>query len=915
MTTISASSTIGIVLAAPTYVNPVYIGPSVIIISSTTGYALYGTSGTAWTITNQGTIEANGPNLFAPAGIELGAGGSVTNQSSAVITGYSAIVNVAGAAFTPGVALTVVNAGLIEGTGARGDGISSVAGGLITNLNGAVISGATGILDRADSMTVSNMGTIEGSGTTGFGVALDGGGLISNASAGTISSPENPVYFKGAPGTLLNAGIVLTSGGSHSAVVLKAGGYVSNAASGTINSNLEEAVYITGGAGTVVNAGAMKNLGGAHTAVALELGGYVANRLTGTITGSSVGVYITGGVGTVVNAGVVAPASTKTAIRLAKGGFVSNAATGTIGVGTSRGVYIIGGAGTVINAGSILSGTSADAVQFVAGYANRLVVDPGAVFSGTVGGGNTIGSSIVSTLELASASSTGTLTGLGTQFIDFAQTMIDAGAAWTFTSSNYLTAGTTLTNLGTLTAFNGTLTGAGLVINNGTIIADPSTLTFTSLTGTGDVIIDSGSTVITTGTVGAGETIVFSGGNGELDLAYTGFSGEISGFNATDRLGLTGITDGTSASVVNGNTLQIDRSAHPAIDLILDPKQDYTGLSFAIGPDGGISEQPVCFLAGTHIATPDGEVPVERLAAGDRVLTQRGAARPIIWIGTGRVPATRGRRSAATPVIVRKGALAGNVPNRDLRITKAHALFLDGVLVPIEFLVNHRTILWDDHAQEVSIYHIELDTHDVLLANGAPAESYRDDGNRWLFQNANTGWGLPPQKPCAPVLTGGPLVNAIWQRLLDRAGPRPNRPLTEDADLHMLTDGRRLDAAEQSGDIHVFRLTTAPASLRLVSRAAVPAELGLARDPRLLGVALRRLVVRKGTKFRVTEARDSRLDEGFHAFEAEPNWRWTDGDAAIPASLWAGFAAPFELLVNLGGRTRYLADGCARAVA
>ena len=233
-------------------------------------------------------------------------------------------------------------------------------------------------------------------------------------------------------------------------------------------------------------------------------------------------------------------------------------------------------------------------MQFLAGYADRLVVDPGAVFSGTVDGGNTIASSIVSTLELASGSSAGTLTGLGAQFIDFAQTTIDAGAAWTFTSSNYLTAGTTLTNFGTLTAFNGTLTGAGLVINNGTIIADPSTLTFASLTGTGDVIIDSGSTVITTGTVGAGETIVFSGGNGELDLAYTGFSGEISGFNATDKLGLTGITDGTSASVVNGNTLQIDRSAHPAIDLILDPRQDYTGLSFAIGPDGGISEQPVC---------------------------------------------------------------------------------------------------------------------------------------------------------------------------------------------------------------------------------------------------------------------------------------------------------------------------------
>jgi hypothetical protein len=111
---------------------------------------------------------------------------------------------------------------------------------------------------------------------------------------------------------------------------------------------------------------------------------------------------------------------------------------------------------------------------------------------------------------------------------------------------------------------------------------------------------------------------------------------------------------------------------------------------------------------------------------------------------------------------------------------------LDDVLIPVEFLVNHRSIEWNDRAQEVELYHIELDTHDVLIANGAPAESYRDDGNRWLFQNADSGWELPPQTPCAPVLTGGPIVDAAWRRLLDRAGPRRGLPLTDDHDLHVL---------------------------------------------------------------------------------------------------------------------------------
>jgi hypothetical protein len=201
------------------------------------------------------------------------------------------------------------------------------------------------------------------------------------------------------------------------------------------------------------------------------------------------------------------------------------------------------------------------------------------------------------------------------------------------------------------------------------------------------------------------------------------------------------------------------------------------------------------------------------------------------------VLATRGRRSAATPVIVRKGALADNVPNRDLHVTKAHSLYIDNVLIPVEFLVNHRTILWDDRAQEVAIYHVELDSHDVPIANGAAAESYRDDGNRWLFQNANAGWHLPPKDPYAPVLTGGPVVDAAWRRLLDRAGPRAQPPMTDDPDLHLIVDGGRLDAEAQQGSVYVFRLPPSTKSVVIASREAVPAEFGIARDPRSLGGA------------------------------------------------------------------------------
>jgi hypothetical protein len=222
-------------------------------------------------------------------------------------------------------------------------------------------------------------------------------------------------------------------------------------------------------------------------------------------------------------------------------------------------------------------------------------------------------------------------------------------------------------------------------------------------------------------------------------------------------------------------------------DLFTSTVSDGFGEQFLLGTTNTV----ICFLAGTRIMTPNGEIAVEKLALGDSAVTHSGAVRRIVWIGTGQVLATRGRRNAATPVIVRKGALGDNVPYADLRVTKAHSLYIDNVLIPVEFLVNHRSIVWDDHAREVTIYHIELETHNILLANGTPAESYRDDGNRWLFRNANTGWGLPPQAPYAPVLTGGPVVDAAWRRLLDRAGPRAGMPSTGDPDLHLVVDGRR----------------------------------------------------------------------------------------------------------------------------
>ena len=211
----------------------------------------------------------------------------------------------------------------------------------------------------------------------------------------------------------------------------------------------------------------------------------------------------------------------------------------------------------------------------------------------------------------------------------------------------------------------------------------------------------------------------------------------------------------------------------------------------------------------------------------------------------------------------------------------------------------------------VEFYHLELPHHDVLLANGAPAESYRDDGNRWLFRNTNDLWGQPPKPACAPVLTGGPLVDAVWRRLLDRAGRRPGVTLTDEPELHLLCDGTRIDPEHGASDWYVFRLPRHPGAARLVSHAGSPAELGLARDPRMLGVAVREVRARQGTRFHRLEAGDARLADGFHNYEAELGWRWTDGDAGLPDALWHAFDGPTELLVRVAAHARYAA-GAAR---
>jgi hypothetical protein len=112
------------------------------------------------------------------------------------------------------------------------------------------------------------------------------------------------------------------------------------------------------------------------------------------------------------------------------------------------------------------------------------------------------------------------------------------------------------------------------------------------------------------------------------------------------------------------------------------------------------------------------------------------------------------------PIRVARSVLGPDVPHADLFVTKAHALLIDDVLVPVCNLINGTTIARYDAGRldELEFFHIKLEHHDVIWAEAAPCETLLDvDENAINFAEYLREYGPPisPTTPCVPRLGFG----------------------------------------------------------------------------------------------------------------------------------------------------------------
>ena len=671
-----------------------------------------------------------------------------------------------GVAFAP-TAAAVAPAAVTVSSGQSSAGIVVSSGNTLLVQAGGTITGAT----------VLSGGTATVSGSDSGAIVAHGGGVVvtGSASGDQVAGGESA----GATGVISNAMVedggsvnLLVAGGTAAGTLVTTGGVLNISAAATATNTT-----ISGGAvvlqtptatlaGTVVFAGpgllqdtAIAAAGAGDQAVISGFGtGDVIDLSAVTASGATLTKTVSGGntTATVTSGGV------------SQSFVFAGAVTGSLGLGTdpngaaeivfvpapttnvtvsagvtSSGLVVASGSTLTVNAG----GTAVSATILSGGLETVAGSDSGTVIS--AGG---------SQLLLGSATGDqvyGLQTVSSTTALVTNETVFNGGIVNDVLKTAVLT-GTTISSGGTLN-ISGNTTASNTVLTNGGLI----NLQSPKANVTGTLTFSGGGTLEETG--------VISAGFGDLAV--------IRGFTSGASVDVATIAPGTATltSTTSGGNTVVTVSGGGTSQPFTFAGTNYNAGYFVLGADAAngtqITTNVPCYCRGTRVLTASGEVAVEDLAVGDLLATVSGAERPIKWIGRrsygGRF--TCGNRDVL-PIRIRAGALADGVPQRDLFVSPLHAMFLDGLLIPAKSLVNGSSVVQVARMDQVDYFHVELDSHDVILAENAAAESFVDDDSRAMFHNAADYHGEPiPAIYCAERVEDGALLEPIWQRIAARS--------------------------------------------------------------------------------------------------------------------------------------------------
>lgn len=374
-----------------------------------------------------------------------------------------------------------------------------------------------------------------------------------------------------------------------------------------------------------------------------------------------------------------------------------------------------------------------------------------------------------------------------------------------------------------------------------------------------------------------------------------------------------GITFVTTDQRADG-TVSYGPATGPDVNLYKDGARDAED-NITEGPTFAVTAAVVCFDTGTLIRTTRGDVAVETLRIGDLAVTASGEHRPIRWLGHRTIDCrSHPRADLVLPVRIAAHAFGDNRPARDLLVSPGHALcvdVVDEVLIMAAALVNGSTVIQED-VDQVTYWHVELDSHDIIMAENMAAESYLDMGNRTFFtENEVVELDALPDAAerthddfCRPFHHDGALVDIVRAQLAARAKRLGWRHEEQGLrDLHLLVDGIRHEPRVR-GLVARFTVPAQAKDVWLVSPSLVPATSSGWPDNRRLGVCLKGLEVDDGFGTpQAVEVDDPRLCVGFHAVEGDGDviWRWTAGRGRLPDSLWEGIDGEFVLRVRMAG--------------